>query len=67
MSGTVQALEDFFFFFCHTGTWDLKFTQQGSNPRPLQWKFGVLTTRLPGKSPGFGGCWSEGDLISVLR
>ena len=31
------------------GMWD---PNQGSNPRPLHWKLGVLTTGPPGKSPG---------------
>ena len=42
----------FFFFFCHivrlVGSY---FPAQGSNPCPLPWKLGVLTTGLPGKSP----------------
>ena len=29
--------------------WDLSFPNQGSNPCPLQWRVGVLTT-WPGKS-----------------
>ena len=33
------------------GMWDLKFPNQKVNLCPLQWKHGVLTTRLPGKSP----------------
>ena len=37
---------DPFFFFCQ----NLKFLDQGSNPCPLQWKHGVLTTGPPGKS-----------------
>ena len=31
----------------HVGSW---FPDQGSNPHPLQWKRGVLTAGLPGKS-----------------
>ena len=31
------------------GMWDLKFPDQGSNPCPLHWKYGVLTTGLLGK------------------
>ena len=30
--------------------WDLSCPNQGSNPSPLQWKRGVLTTGPPGKS-----------------
>ena len=40
----------FFFFGCtaqHVGS---QFPDQGSNPCPLQWKCGVLTTGLPGNS-----------------
>ena len=37
----------FFFWLCHLGT---LFPNQGSNPCPLHWKHGVLTTGLPGKS-----------------
>ena len=42
----------FIYLFGHT-TWHAgsQFPDQGSNPRPLQWKRGVLTTGLPGKSP----------------
>ena len=29
---------------------NLNFTDQGSNPRPVQWKHGILTTGLPGNS-----------------
>ena len=39
-----------FFFGCatpHAGSW---FLDQGSSTRSLQWKHGVLTTGLPGKS-----------------
>ena len=38
------------FFDCttwHVGSW---FLDQGSNPRPLYWKLGVLTIGQPGKS-----------------
>ena len=40
----------FFFFFkpCHVSCGN--FPDQGSNPGPLQWKAGVLTTGLPRKS-----------------
>ena len=42
----------FFFFFCctmqHMGS---LFPDQGSNPRPLQWKHIVLTTGPPGEVP----------------
>ena len=41
----------FLFFSGHTaqlaGSW---FSDQGSNPGPLQWMNGVLTTGLPGNS-----------------
>ena len=41
----------FFFFFCYAA-WHVgsQFSHQGLNPHPLQWKCGVLTTGLPGKS-----------------
>ena len=38
------------FLATQRGVWDLMFPDQGSNPHPLQWKHGVLTTGLPGKS-----------------
>ena len=42
----------FLVFFGHTihrvGPY---FLDQGSNPRPLQWKLGVLPTEPPGKHP----------------
>ena len=34
----------------HTGSY---FPDQGSNLWPLQWKWRVLTTELPGNSTGF--------------
>ena len=34
----------------HVGS---EFPNQGSNPRPLRWKHGVLTTGSPGKPPVF--------------
>ena len=42
----------FFLFVFATlhGIWDPKFPDQGVNPCPLQWKRGVPTTGLPGKS-----------------
>ena len=41
----------FFVFFCYTA-WhaESKFSDQGSNPCPLQWKHNVLTTGPQGKS-----------------
>ena len=51
--GSLVIVYVFFFFFFfgyatrHAGS---QFPDQGSNPRPLQWKRGVLTTGLPGKS-----------------
>ena len=50
---------DFFFFkhsldlFWWRSMWDLKFPDQGSNPCPLHWEHGFLTTGLPGKAPRF--------------
>ena len=43
----------FFFFGCTTRHAGSQFPNQGSNPSPLQWKRGVLTTGPPGKSPVF--------------
>ena len=47
----------FFFqkiFIYLLGTWHVEseFHNQGSNPCPLHWELGVLTTGPPGKSPG---------------
>ena len=39
-----------FFLAVLFGMWDLSFPNQGSNPCPLQWEHGVLTTGPPGKS-----------------
>ena len=33
--------------------WNLWPSYHHHSPNPLQWKYGVLTTRPPGKSPGF--------------
>ena len=41
----------FFFFWLHHSRCRILVPDQGSNPRPLQWKRGVLTTGPPGKSP----------------
>ena len=41
-----------FFSLAPCGLWDLKVPNQGSNPCPLQWKRGVLTTGPPEESPG---------------
>ena len=42
----------FFFFLFGHAVWHVgsEFPDQGSNPCPLQWKHGVPTTGLPGKS-----------------
>ena len=39
----------FFFFFWPHGLWDLS-SRPGIEPRPRQWKPGILTTRPPGNS-----------------
>ena len=43
-----------FYLFIYFGraAWHVRswFPDQGLNPRPLQWKHRVLTTRLPGES-----------------
>ena len=39
-----------FFLAVLCGMWDLSFSDQGSNSRPLQWNCGVLTTGPPGRS-----------------
>ena len=40
-----------YFLFGHsTWTVESQFSDQGSNPRPLHWELGVLTTGLPGQS-----------------
>ena len=38
------------FFLAAHARFDLSYPKQGLNPCPLQWKFSVLTTGLPGKS-----------------
>ena len=45
-------LGTFFFFLFGHAVWHVgsEFPDQGSNPCPLQWKHGVPTTGLPGKS-----------------
>ena len=40
----------FFFFGMPCGMWDLTSQTRELNPRPLDWKHGVLTTGPPGKS-----------------
>ena len=54
----------FFFFFCHTtqlvGSW---LPNQGSNPRPLLWKHGILTTGPPGEPHG---ALIDHSIISVV-
>ena len=51
--GVVRVGHDYVTKHTHStwlvGSW---FPDQGSNPCPLQWKRGVLTTGLPGKSVG---------------
>ena len=38
-----------FFIFCLTSSlWESQFPDPGLNPRPWQWKLGILTTKLPG-------------------
>ena len=37
------------------------FLDQGSNPRPLQWKLGVLLTEPPGKPPHPSLCFLIGE------
>ena len=34
-----------------------QFPNQGLNPHPWQWKWGVLTTSLPENSPEYFFCW----------
>ena len=51
--GSFMLLSDLtFFFFFGYAAWHVgsQFSHQGLNPHPLQWKCGVLTTGLPGKS-----------------
>ena len=45
----------FFFLFlpCHAWHVGSYFPDQGSNPCPLQWKYGTLTSRPPGKPSMF--------------
>ena len=42
-----------FFFWLHRTAFGILVPHQGLNPRPLQWKLGVLTTGPPGKSQSF--------------
>ena len=46
--GEVTGSDSFFFPAPPHGMWN--FPDEGSNPRPLQWKCGILTTGRPGKS-----------------
>ena len=45
-----KAFFFFFFLWLHYAAYGILVPQQGSNPRPLHWKCGVLTTGPPGKS-----------------
>ena len=53
----------------HVGSW---FPNQGSNPQPLLWKLGVLTTGLPGNwgrlqiIRGFATAWRVVPLTPAL-
>ena len=46
----VQHVGSFFFFFFSVAAYKLYFTDQGSNPGPLHWEYGVLTTGPSRKS-----------------
>ena len=48
-----------FFFGCAAQLAGSQFPHQGSNPCPLQWKHGVLTTGPPGNSPFLGNLDTE--------
>ena len=53
-AGQAESCHFFFGLAMSWAMWDLGSPNQGDqglNPRPLQWKWGVLTTGPPGKTP----------------
>ena len=57
----------FLFLAIPRGIWDLKFPNQGWNPGPLRWKYGVLTAGPQGKSFSFlFSCEAAGSYFSWL-